>query len=88
MNCASCQSANQAEFTSEMVIHFAGLGNIDHPGIPVFPDVLVCLNCGASQFAMPEGELALLASRASTRKRVLARGARSPELRIPPGISD
>jgi hypothetical protein len=64
MNCASCQSANQAEFTAEMMIHFAGVGNIDHPGIPVIPEVSVCLDCGASRFAIPEAELALLASRA------------------------
>jgi len=49
-----------------MLIHFSGLRNIDHPGIPVFRNVFVCLDCGASQFAIPEAELALLASRTTT----------------------
>jgi hypothetical protein len=66
MHCTLCQSANLAEFTSEMMIHFSGLQNIDHPGIPAFLKVSVCLNCGSAQFAVPANDLALLASRAAT----------------------
>jgi hypothetical protein len=58
-----CQSVNLAEFTAEMMIHFSGRRNIDHPGIPAFPNVLVCLNCGSSHFTVLENELALLESR-------------------------
>ena len=63
MRCALCQSANQTEFTAEMMLHFSGRRNLDHPGMPLFPKVLVCLNCGASRFTVPENGLALLASR-------------------------
>jgi hypothetical protein len=66
MGCASCQSGNQAEFTAEMMIHFSGLSNIGHPGIPIIPKVSVCLDCGSSRFTIPEIELALLATRAAT----------------------
>ncbi len=62
MSCTSCQSRNQAEFTSEVMIHFSGLGSIGHPGIPVFPQVSVCLDCGFSRFTTAKTELALLAS--------------------------
>ena len=62
MPCASCRSANHAEFNVEMIIHFSGLKNIDHPGIPAFSKVLVCLDCGTSQFVVPKTELAVLAS--------------------------
>jgi hypothetical protein len=65
MNCALCRSGNQAEFTSEMMIHFSGLRNIDHPGILAFPNVSVCLDCGFSQFTTPKAELALLARRSA-----------------------
>jgi hypothetical protein len=63
MHCTLCQSVNLAEFAAEMMIHFRGLSNIDHPGLPAFPKVSVCLNCGSAQFTVLETELALLASR-------------------------
>jgi len=59
--CLSCASGNQAEFTTEMIIHFSGLKNIDKPGVWVFPKVSVCLDCGFSRFSTPKTELALLA---------------------------
>ena len=63
MYCASCQSSNQAEFTTEMMIHFSGVKNIDKPGVLVFPKVLVCLDCASSRFTIPGTDLALLAER-------------------------
>jgi hypothetical protein len=63
MHCALCESSNQAEFTTEMIIHFSGLKNIDKPGVLVFPKVLVCLDCGSSRFTIPGTDLALLAGR-------------------------
>jgi len=44
-----------------MAIHFPGLKNIDKPVVWVFPELVVCLDCGASEFAVPEAELQLLA---------------------------
>jgi hypothetical protein len=52
-----------------MMIHFSGLRNIDHPGILAFPKVLVCLDCGGSQFTISNAELALLASPTATTDR-------------------
>jgi hypothetical protein len=60
MNCVSCQSKNLAEFTAEISIHFHGLHNVGDPDVMVFPKLLVCLDCGSSQFSLPEGELRLL----------------------------
>jgi hypothetical protein len=42
-----------------MGIHFPGLKNIDKPVVWVFPEVVVCLDCGMTQFAVPEAELRL-----------------------------
>jgi len=60
MLCVLCQSSNQAEFAAEMMIHCTGLRNIDNPGVPTFPTVLVCLDCGFSRFTVTEIELSLL----------------------------
>jgi hypothetical protein len=61
MYCPHCVSGTQAEFTAEINIQFSGATNIDRPGIFVFPNLLVCLECGFSRFTMPETELAMLA---------------------------
>jgi len=61
MPCKSCGSVDQSKFSGEMCIHFPGLKNIDKPVVWVFPEVVVCLNCGTAQFAVPETELRLLA---------------------------
>ena len=60
MTCLSCGSVKQAELTAEMVIHFPGHKNLNKPGVWAFPNLLVCLDCGFSQFTTPKTELALL----------------------------
>jgi len=60
MSCAICTSVNQAEFTTEMMIHFSGISNVDNPGVLVLPKVSVCLDCGSSRFAILETDLRLL----------------------------
>jgi hypothetical protein len=63
MPCKSCGSVNQSKFTAEMGIHFPGLKNIDEPVAWVFPELVVCLDCGTAEFAVPEAELRQLAKR-------------------------
>jgi hypothetical protein len=60
MPCAVCTSVNEAEFTTEMLIHFRGIGNIDNPGVLAFPKVSICLDCGSSRFNTPDDDLRLL----------------------------
>ena len=60
MSCPSCVSGTQAEFPAEMLIHLSGLKYVDHPGVFVFQKVLVCTDCGFSQFEIPASELASL----------------------------
>ena len=61
MPCKSCGSVNQNKFSAEMAIHFPGLKNFDKPVVWVFPEVVVCLDCGTAEFAVPEAELRQLA---------------------------
>jgi hypothetical protein len=43
-----------------MGIHFPGLKTIDKPVVWVFPNMVVCLDCGIAEFIVPQVELRLL----------------------------
>jgi hypothetical protein len=58
MYCSSCASSRQAEFTAEVNLHFCGSYSLEHPGVLAFPKVLVCLDCGLSQFTTTTTQLA------------------------------
>jgi hypothetical protein len=60
MTCKSCSSENQQKFSSEIIVHFAGLKNLNMPPVFVFPKLLVCLDCGFTEFVIPETEVCLL----------------------------
>jgi len=62
MTCKSCTSDNRREFSGEINIHFSGWEGLKRPGVFVFPKLLVCMDCGFTEFAIPERELAGLAS--------------------------
>jgi hypothetical protein len=55
--CALCASSKQAEFPSEIALHFPGLINWGKPHVFIFPKALVCLECGLLQCAIPENQL-------------------------------
>jgi len=57
----SCASVNQSKFSGEICIHFPGLKNIDKPVVWVFPELIVCLDCGTAEFTVPEDEVRQLA---------------------------
>jgi len=45
---------NLKTFSAEMGIHFPGLKNVEKPVVWVFPSLLVCLDCGFSEFFVPD----------------------------------
>lgn len=57
MNCKACTSESQRKFSSEINVHFPGIKNLDKPTVFVFPKILVCLDCGFTEFVIPETEL-------------------------------
>jgi hypothetical protein len=57
MSCKSCHSENQRDLSGEVAIHFPGLKGLDKPIVWVFPKLFVCLNCGFTEFVVPETEL-------------------------------
>ena len=66
MSCKSCKSENQSIFNGEIAIHFPGLKGLDKPIVWVFPKLVVCLDCGFTEFAIPDTELRQLAEGDST----------------------
>jgi hypothetical protein len=60
MSCKSCQSENQHTLNGEVAIHFPGLKGLDKPIVWAFPKLLVCMNCGFTEFTVPERELSVL----------------------------
>jgi hypothetical protein len=60
MQCKACGSHKQAEFNSEINVHFPRLKNLDKPAVFVFPKLLLCLDCGFTEFTLRESELLLL----------------------------
>ena len=57
MICKSCNSGNQKQFAAEINLHFRDFNDRDKPALLVFPEVSVCLDCGTSQFKIPDKEL-------------------------------
>jgi hypothetical protein len=60
MPCKACQSDDQRTFNGEIAIHFPGLKGLDKPIVWAFPKLVVCLDCGFTEFSVPEAELRLL----------------------------
>jgi len=60
VRCGVCGSENVGKFGGEVAVHFRGATNIDKPTVWIFPELLVCLNCGVAQFAVPKAELRTL----------------------------
>jgi hypothetical protein len=61
--CKVCGSENVHKLRGEIAMRSPGLKNIDKPIVWVFPDIVVCMECGIAEFALPEAELRMLAKR-------------------------
>ena len=57
MSCRVCASENQSRFPTEIAIHLPGLST---PHV-FFSKLLVCIDCGFTEFSIPETELPRLA---------------------------
>ena len=70
MSCQLCHSGNQRKFGSEINIHFPGYEGFVKPTVLAFPNLVVCLDCGFTEFRLEEKELRLLAEGSSGEKRL------------------
>jgi hypothetical protein len=62
MSCKVCQSVNQRTFQSDLNIHFPGAKNLVTPTVRSFTSLLVCLNCGFTEFVAGDEDLRKLRS--------------------------
>jgi hypothetical protein len=60
VTCSRCGSDSQSTLNGEVAIHFPGLQGLDKPIVWVFPRFVVCLQCGLTEFTVPEKELRVL----------------------------
>ena len=65
MPCNSCGSINQGKYLGEVDIHF--LRNAGKSPVLVFPELLVCLDCGKTEFIVPKAELHILTNSDTTK---------------------
>ena len=61
MPCKQCGSENFRAFNGEVAIHFPGLDGTDSI-VWAFPELVVCLHCGLTEFTVPERELTVLST--------------------------
>ena len=65
MSCKSCQADQQSTFPAEINIHFPGQKNLTKPSVWAFPKLLVCLNCGFTEFVLEQPDVARLSEGSS-----------------------
>ena len=53
----TCAHNNEKQFPAEINIHFPGMEGLDKPSVWAFPRLLVCLDCGLTQFKIAETPL-------------------------------
>jgi hypothetical protein len=58
-------------FNGEIAIHFRDLEGLDKPIVWVFPQVVVCLHCGFTEFTVPETELQVLSQDSPVKRAVV-----------------
>jgi hypothetical protein len=57
-----CACENYREFNGEVAIHFPGIEGLKKPIVFTFPKLRICLECGRTEFTVPERELRVLAT--------------------------
>ena len=63
MSCKKCGSEQQVEYSSEINIHFPAYSDLEKQAVLLFPNLLVCLKCGFTEFTLSQSELPLLSKR-------------------------
>jgi hypothetical protein len=57
MACKECGSVRQKKLIAEINLHFPEIEGLDKPTVWVFPEIVVCLNCGFAKFSIQKPEL-------------------------------
>jgi hypothetical protein len=57
MVCKGCHSGRVREYPAEINIHFAGKESLEKPSVWVFPNLIICVVCGFTEFRVPNADL-------------------------------
>jgi hypothetical protein len=57
MDCPKCQSSSLSVIPAEIRLYRNCLRTLSHPPMTPSPDVVVCLDCGWSEFSIPRSWL-------------------------------
>ena len=57
MDGKSCGSKQQRKFPAEIAVHFPEVKNIDKQTLCIYPELLICLDCGIGLLVVPDSEL-------------------------------
>ena len=68
MSCPLCKSEARKLFNSDIAIHFPGVENLTTPHVFAFPSLLVCMDCGFTEFRLQEKDVLPLAVGATLRQ--------------------
>jgi hypothetical protein len=55
--CKSCASSNLRELRSEICVHLPAFVSLNKDPFFIFPKLIVCAECGFSEFIFPEAQL-------------------------------
>ena len=65
MACRQCAYESQEDVSSEIAVHLPGLNT---PHVFLYSALLVCLNCGFTEFSVAETDLQLVTARLAAAK--------------------
>jgi hypothetical protein len=78
VSCRSCGSNKQHVFKADIPIVFPRIEDLGKPIVWVFPNLLVCLACGYTEFVVPGMELRVLRDNAQVNESELGTQAHEP----------
>lgn len=58
--CKSCASGNLKELGAEISVRFTGFEGLKRFPLFIFPMIVVCLDCGFTEFMFPQAELRMV----------------------------
>ena len=63
MPCKNCGSEQLTEYGSEINVQFPAYSDLGKQAVLLFPNLLVCLKCGFTEFTLSQSDLPLLSRR-------------------------
>ena len=73
MSCKRCESDKLKDFSAKIAIHSPGQEGLNKPHVFLFPKLMACLDCGFTEFVIPNDQREKLQALSSGREGSLVR---------------